>query len=93
MIDRNTRLIDLTYGDLVDGLAKSEKKSNDRNVTTADLAIELKCSEAQIGIYGRAGMYKHQIKKNCWKLRECEEWVGNEWQEILKKNRTRKIKV
>jgi hypothetical protein len=94
MIDRNTRVIDLKVGDLEDIFANSEKKSRDRNVTTEELAKELNCAESQIGIYGRAGMYEAQgcrIKKNCWNLLKCEEWVATKYQEILKKTRKPKV--
>lgn len=93
MIDENKRIVDMTFRELAEGLANSERKSRDRNVTTAELAEELDCAESTIGIYGRAGMYEApgcRIKKNRWNLMKCEEWVATKYQDILKKTRKTK---
>ncbi len=87
MIDGKSKVSDLT----VDELREAVKQ--DVTVTTNELQSELKCSEPQIGVYGRAGMYKFRIKKNCWWKNASMNWVANDYQEMLRQRRKRKMLI
>lgn len=87
MIDGNRKLSEVTLDEFI------ERSKEDKTVTTDELCEDLKCSPAQIGVYGRAGMYRFRIKKNCWWKKASMNWVANDYQELLKKRRTRKIQV
>jgi hypothetical protein len=87
MIDGKRKVSDLTLDELLEGMAS---KKEDETVTTDELCEVLKCSPQQIGRYGRLGMYKFRIKKDCWLKSACKKWVANEYQAMLK---TKKIKA
>jgi hypothetical protein len=88
MIDGKRKVSGLTLDELKKAIEQ------DVTVTTVELCEVLKCSEPQIGVYGRAGMYKvSRVKKNCWWKNKSINWVTNDYQDILKARRTRKTLV
>lgn len=88
MIDGKRKVSGLTLDEL------KEAVKQDVTVTTKELCEVLKCSEPQIGVYGRAGMYKaSRVKKNCWWKNASIKFVTNDYQEILKERRKRKTFV
>jgi hypothetical protein len=88
MIDWNKRIIDCTLNEVVEAiLQKLDEKKEDQTVTSAQLCKILNCSIQQVGRYHRLGMKKHRIKKNCWKLKACKEWVATEYQAMLTRPR------
>ena len=93
-MDNSTRVIDLTLGELAEGifLKLKEKQESEDGLTTDQLAIKLNVCVATIGRYGRAGMYDYpgaRIKKNRWEYEKCKEWVTNNYQAILNSTRKR----
>lgn len=87
------RVLDATVDEIAEAvISKLRTREETETVTTARLAEILKCSEAQIGIYGRAGMYEvGRVKKNCWNPKACKHFVANDYQEILKAGRKREM--
>lgn len=86
------RVIDITVEEFNNNMRSLlEERERKETVTTDQLREILNCSEAQIGIYGRAGMKKAaRIKKNCWDPNKCIKWVSEEWQKILASGKPKK---
>jgi hypothetical protein len=89
-MDKRKRVIDVTVDEFVDAVvAKLADREEKETVTTDRLCEILKCSEAQIGRYGRAGMYEAgRIKKNCWNPKACKKFVATKWQQLLESGYT-----
>jgi hypothetical protein len=89
------RVIDLTVNELLDAITdRLDEREDKETVNTEKLAEILQCSPAQIGVYGRAGMYEEpgcRIKKDCWNPKACKTFISTKYQEMLKSGRKRKM--
>jgi hypothetical protein len=83
MINESTRVVDVTIGQLKEYLGNAPK-DEDITVSTKELADILKCNEARVNKYGRLGMKKHRLKKDCWYKYACLKWVKEELPKVYK---------